>query len=135
MDNMSINWKEWNIGGKLIFVSSIIAVLSFLLPWIDIGIASRSGFSVLGFVLIIFFIYPVLCLLKNNEISRIYGFISSGLAVLSGISWIINNQNEFMGESINTSGSGLYLFAISSIILIIGVWKYEKTLYGDLENN
>ena len=65
MDKMSINWNEWNIGGKLIFVSSIVALFSFLLPWIDIGLASRNGFSVFGFVLIICYVYPVLFLLQT----------------------------------------------------------------------
>tara|TARA_B100000035_G_C20699216_1_gene421889 strand:+ start:178 stop:570 length:393 start_codon:yes stop_codon:yes gene_type:complete len=124
--DMSINWKKWNFGRKLMFISSVLALFSLFLPWIDIGIASRNGFSTLGFILLIFYIYPIMNLLKDKEIIKIRGYISSILAVIAGIGWVMSNQATFMGKSINTSGSGLVIFIISSIILVIAVWKYEK---------
>mgnify|MGYP007000269980 CR=1 len=60
---MEFNWKNWSTGQRLIFASSVVAVLSLLLPWADMGLLSVNGFAQQGYLLLIFFIYPLYKLL------------------------------------------------------------------------
>jgi len=42
---MKFDWKNWNLGGKVIFVAACVATVSMLMKWVDVGIASQSGLS------------------------------------------------------------------------------------------
>ena len=119
---MEFNWKNWSTGQRLIFASSVVAVLSLLLPWADMGLLSVNGFAQQGYILLIFFIYPLYKLLKSTPIKPLYGFISSGLAVISSISFALSKTVEVFDTTVNLSGSGLVLFIICSIVLVIGVY-------------
>lgn len=119
---MEFNWKNWSTGQRLIFASSVVAVLSLLLPWANIGFISVNGFAQQGYLLLIFFIYPLYKLLKSNPIKPLYGFISSGLAVISSISFALSKTVEVFDTTVNLSGSGLVLFIICSIALFVGVY-------------
>jgi len=119
---MEFNWKNWSTGQRLIFASSAVAILSLLLPWADMGLISVNGFAQQGYLLLIFFIYPLYKLLKSNPIKPLYGFISSGLAVISSISFALSKTVEVFDTTVNLSGSGLVLFILCSIALVIGVY-------------
>ena len=119
---MEFNWKNLAIGQKIIFVSSVVAVLSLLLPWADMGLISVNGFAQQGYLLLVFFIYPLYQLLKSNPIKSSYGLISSGLAVISSIAFALSKTVEVFDTSVNLSGSGLVLFIICSVALLIGVY-------------
>ena len=119
---MEFNWKNWSTGQRLIFASSVVAVLSLLLPWADMGLLSVNGFAQQGYILLIFFIYPLYKLLKSTPIKPLYGFISSALAVISSISFALSKTVEVFDTTVNLSGSGLVLFIICSILLVIGVY-------------
>ena len=119
---MEFNWKNWSTGQRLIFSSSVVAVLSLLLPWADMGLLSVNGFAQQGYLLLIFFIYPLYKLLKSTPIKPLYGFLSSGLAVISSISFALSKTVEVFDTTVNLSGSGLVLFIICSIALVIGVY-------------
>ena len=119
---MEFNWKNWSTGQRLIFASSAVAVLSLLLPWADMGLISVNGFAQQGYLLLIFFIYPFYKLLKSTPIKPLYGFISSGLAVISSISFALSKTVEVFDTTVNLSGSGLVLFIICSIALFVGVY-------------
>ena len=119
---MEFNWKNWSTGQRLIFASSAVAVLSLLLPWADMGLISVNGFAQQGYILLIFFIYPLFKLLKSTPIKPLYGFISSGLAVISSISFALSKTVEVFDTTVNLSGSGLVLFIICSIALVVGVY-------------
>ena len=119
---MEFNWKNWSTGQRLIFASSAVAVLSLLLPWADMGLISVNGFAQQGYLLLIFFIYPLYKLLKSTPIKPLYGFISSGLAVISSISFALSKTVEVFDTTVNLSGSGLVLFIICSIALFVGVY-------------
>ena len=119
---MEFSWKNWSTGQRLIFASSAVAVLSLLLPWADMGLLSVNGFAQQGYLLLIFFIYPLYKLLKSTPIKPLYGFISSGLAVISSISFALSKTVEVFDTTVNLSGSGLVLFIICSIVLVIGVY-------------
>ena len=119
---MEFNWKNWSTGQRLIFASSVVAVLSLLLPWADMGLLSVNGFAQQGYILLIFFIYPLYKLLKSTPIKPLYGFTSSGLAVISSISFALSKTVEVFDTTVNLSGSGLVLFILCSIALVIGVY-------------
>ena len=119
---MEFNWKNWSTGQRLIFASSVVAVLSLLLPWADMGLLSVNGFAQQGYLLLIFFIFPLYKLLKSTPIKPLYGFLSSGLAVISSISFALSKTVEVFDTTVNLSGSGLVLFIICSIVLVIGVY-------------
>ncbi len=119
---MEFSWKNWSTGQRLIFASSAVAVLSLLLPWADMGLLSVNGFAQQGYLLLIFFIYPLYKLLKSTPIKPLYGFISSGLAVISSISFALSKTVEVFDTTVNLSGSGLVLFIICSIALVVGVY-------------
>ena len=124
---MEFNWKNWSNGQKLIFVSSAVAVASLLLPWADMGLISVNGFAQQGYLLFIFFYLSTLSSIKikSNQAS-IFGFISSGLAVICSISFALSKTVEVFETSVNLSGSGLVLFIICSIILVIGVYMARE---------
>ena len=123
---MEFNWKKWSVGQKIIFVSSAIAVASLLLPWADIGLISVNGFAQQGYLLLVFFVYPLYQILKSNPIKPLYGYISSGLAVVCSISFALSKTVEVFETSVNLSGSGLVLFIICSITLVIGVYMARE---------
>jgi len=123
---MKINWEHWTIGQRTIFVAGCLATVSLFLPWVDVGIATSSGFGQAGFIFLALFIYPVLKVLKNQEISIKWGMVCSILAVVLSIAFAISKTGELFGKTINVSGSGLYLFIACSIALLIGVRKETK---------
>ena len=124
---MKISWNEWNIGEKVIFVASIVAALSMLLPWVDIGFASRNGIMTGGIILLALFIYPMLKILKSQEINTKIALAASIVSILASIYWIfVQNTIQLMGQTGNVSGSGLYIFLITSFALAFGIWKNSK---------
>ncbi len=70
---MNIKFKEWNFGGKLIFISTILAIISLFMNWVDAGILRVSGFQQQGYLLLIFYIYPVYKLLKGTKLNKVLG--------------------------------------------------------------
>ena len=124
---MKISWNEWNIGEKVIFVASIIAALSMLLPWVDIGFASRNGIMTGGIILLALFTYPMLKIFKSQEINTKIALAASIVSILASIYWIfVQNTIQLMGQTGNVSGSGLYIFLIASFALAFGIWKNSK---------
>ncbi|MGB0574207.1 MAG: hypothetical protein ACPGKT_04375 [Hyphomicrobiales bacterium] len=119
---MEFNWKDWSLGNRIIFSSAIIAVLSLLLPWADMGLVTINGFGQQGYILLIFYVYPIYKLLNSKPIKSIYGLLSSLLAIITSISFAFSKTVEVFNTSMNVSGSGLVLFILASIALTIGVY-------------
>ena len=130
---MQFAWQKWNLGGKLIFVAACVATVSMFMKWIDVGFASRSGWSYGAFLFLGFWIYPVLMLLKNKEINRIGGLVCSiGSAVVT-LLFILSQSEEFFGKTVNVTGTGAYIFLLASIALLVGVIKYEPFAFYEDE--
>ena len=123
---MKINWNEWDQGGKIIFASSCLAIVSMIMPWVDIGIASSNGFSQGGFLLLGFYIYPNLKLLNDQKLNKKTGMILGIISVVISLAWVVSNTTDFMGNTINVSGLGLVLFVASSIALTTGIMKTSR---------
>ena len=130
---MKIQWDEWNIGGKIIFTSACVAIISFLFAWVDIGLVSQNGISQGTFLLGALYVYPVLKLLKNQSIERKWGIACGVASIVLTIIYISSKSVSMFGKSINASGSGAFLFLLASIALIIGILKYSRIEISELE--
>jgi len=124
---MKFDWKNWNVGGKIMFVMGCVAILSMFMSWVDVGFIAQSGMSQLMFFLLVFWVYPLLMLFKNNSINRIWGLASSLASVLATIMYIGSKTIEISGNTVNVAATGAYLFLFASIGLIVGVLKYAPT--------
>ncbi|MDR5659690.1 hypothetical protein RH915_09300 [Serpentinicella sp. ANB-PHB4] len=122
---MKINFKAWGLGGKLIFISTCLAVLSMFMTWADVGFLSASGFQQQGYLFLILYIYPVYKLLKEESINKKIGLSCSIVAVVGSILYLGSKSVEVFGQTVNTAGTGLYLFVLTAILLTIGIFKYE----------
>ncbi len=121
-----MNFKALSLYNKLILASGLIAIISLFLPWVDLGFVSASGFQQQGYIFLIAFIYPVYCVLKNKTINKIGGLICGILAIIVSIIYINSKSEGFFGETINASGTGLYLFLIASILLTVAIILDKK---------
>lgn len=117
----NINFKQLSLGKKIILITTVIALISLFLPWVELGILSASGFQQGGYLFLIAFIYPVYCVLKNTYINKVGGLVCGIVALIASIAYISSKSDEIFGTAINVAGSGAYLFLISTIGLIIGV--------------
>ncbi|MFB0959257.1 MAG: hypothetical protein QMB61_09605 [Clostridiaceae bacterium] len=123
---MKFNFNRWSLGGKLIFIALCLAIFSLFLKWVDLGILSASGFQQDGYLFLVLFAYPVYVVLADKPMNKIIGLISSSLAVIIGLYFAFSKSVELFGSTVNAAGSGLYLFIISAVILVAGVFKYEN---------
>ena len=117
--------NQLNLGGKFIFISTVLAVISLFLPWADLGFVSASGFQQDAYLFLLLFAYPVYKALKKSAMNRVLAFISSGLALIVSIIYLVNMQGDMMGVAVNTAGAGLYLFILCCLALLFGVYKYQ----------
>jgi hypothetical protein len=131
---MKFDWKNWNLGGKIIFVAACVATLSMLMKWVDIGFASQSGLTQGAFLFLGLWIYPVIMLFKNKNIQRIWGLACSICSVVFTLGYISSKTIEIFGETANVAATGAYLFLLASIALIVGVVKYTPSVH-DKENS
>jgi hypothetical protein len=132
-EKLKLDWKNWNIGGKIVFISTCVSTVSMFMKWVDIGIVSQTGLSQMAFLFLILYVYPVLMLLKNKPIKKLWGITCSIVAVGLAIWYISSKSIDLFGETANAAASGAWLFLLSSIALIVGVVKY--TPYGQDTNS
>lgn len=118
-----INWGGWDTGEKIIFVSAVIAFLSFFLPWVDVGIATKNGFSTLYCLLFVCFVYPLLQTLQAKALNKAIAFGCSATSVVLTMILFVHHQEELFGTVVNISGAGLFLFFIASVTLGLGAYK------------
>ena len=115
-----------NSPDKLIVGSTLIALLSLFTPWVNMGIVSLNGFQQQGYILIPFFIYPVLKILKSEKMSFLPALASGVIMLLITIYFISTKSINVYGESVNVSGWGLWLFLLTSIAFTLGIYLEEK---------
>jgi len=130
---MKFDWKNWNLGGKVIFAAACVATISVLMRWVDVGIASQSGLSQGAFLFLGLWIYPVLMLFKNKAIHRVWGLMCSIASVVLTLGYISSKSVELFGETVNAAASGSYLFLLASIALIVGLVKYKPVVLDEKE--
>ena len=125
MDDFKQKWQVWSMGNKMIFSSACVAAVSMLLNWVDIGFASSNGLSQGTFILLGFYVYPVMRLLKNEDMNKLWGRICSIGSLVGAIFYISSCTISAFGSTVNTASTGAYLFLFASIAFIIGIEKYS----------
>lgn len=127
-------WSKWELGARIIFISSVCAVVSMFMPWVDVGIASRNGFQQVSVFFLGFFVYPFWMLMANKPINKLAGLIVSLSAVATALAYFLSNWvdnfdrfDRFTGSS-NFTGVGCFFFMASSIALCIGIGHYRNDL-------
>jgi hypothetical protein len=118
---MKFNFSRWDLGGKLIFISTCLAFISFFFKWVEFAFFSENGFAQGAVFFILVFIYPLLMVLQEKPLNKIAGYICGVLGVLLGVFYIFSKSDNLFG--INAASTGPYVFIISSLILIYGVKK------------
>lgn len=130
---MTFSWSNLNIGGKIILISAVIAIISIFMPWMDTTLSTSSGWQQLAFVLLGFYVYPVLQTLKNKPISLLWGSASSIFAALAAVAFMEWKTIPFEGVDLCFAGQGTYLFFVASVFLFAGVLKYKPTELTSVE--
>lgn len=131
---MAFSWSSFNIGGKIILISTVIALISIFMPWIDTTISTSSGWQQLAFVLLAFYGYPVFQTINNKPLSRIWGSASSILAAIAAVAFMEWKTIPFEGVDLCFAGQGTYLFFVASVFLFVGVLKYTPSQRTSVEN-
>lgn len=124
---MIFSWSNTNIGGKIIIISTVIALISIFMPWIDMTISTSSGWQQLAFVLLAFYVYPILQVINNKSISLIWGSASSISAAVAAVAFMEWKTIPFEGVDLCFAGQGTYLFFVASVFLFAGVVKYKPS--------
>ncbi|MDP2079262.1 MAG: hypothetical protein Q8J85_14625 [Sulfuricurvum sp.] len=130
---MTFSWSNLNIGGKIIVISTVIAIISIFMPWIDTTLSTSSGWQQLAFVLLGLYVYPVLQAIRNKPISLIWGSASSISAAVSAVAFMEWKTIPFEGVDLCFAGQGTYLFFAASVFLFAGVLKYKPTELTSVE--
>ena len=120
-----IQWSSWNAGAKTIFVAACIAVVSMLMNWVDIGIATRNGLSQGACLMLVLWLYPVIALLRGKPIMAWLGGVLGGLSALMTLVYIGSKQIEIYGRTVNVAAMGSYMFLLASVALIVGCFMYK----------
>ena len=127
MDDFKKMWATWGLGNQIIFVAGCVSVFSMLLSWVDVGIASQNGFSQGAFLLLGFYVYPLMQLFKNKDINKLWGRVCSIGTLICSLVYISSNTITMFDQSVNVSSTGAYIFLLASIAFIVGVEKYSVT--------
>ena len=123
---MEFDFQHWSTGGKVVFIASCVAVVSLLLPWIDVGIATRAGLTQVSILLLGFYVYPMLMLLQKQPIHKGAGIACGALAIVGTLWWILHYRADVFGQTIDASGIGSKIFLLASIALTVGVVMMVK---------
>jgi mannose/fructose/N-acetylgalactosamine-specific phosphotransferase system component IIC len=124
-DGTTLSWGALSTGEKVIVGSGCLAVISLLMPWLDIGIATRNGFTQQAWlILLLGFTYPAFMLFNRKSIDIRIGITLVGIALLWCGSYISGKNVTFgpPGDTIDAdlSGSGPGMFGVACIGAIVG---------------
>ncbi|GED68604.1 hypothetical protein BRE01_23060 [Brevibacillus reuszeri] len=121
-----MEFKRLDGGSKMIFIATILAIVSLFFNWIDAGIVALSGFQQQGYLLLILFIYPFMQVIKLKPVNKVIGLVCSILSIISILIFIMSKTVEIFGTTINVASTGMYLYLVASILLLIGVIRHTK---------
>ncbi|WP_099159301.1 hypothetical protein [Virgibacillus ndiopensis] len=113
--------QKWGVGGLLIIIATALYIVSLLFPWSHVlAFMSMNGFQHDGYIVLIVFAYPLYTVLSGKTMARFFGLGCSIIAVIFLLYYMFNLSEDYLGTSISTAGSGLYIAILSAIILLIG---------------
>lgn len=122
---MNYHWNTLSLGGKLISVSTVIAIISIFLPWFDAIRFSYNGFQELAVVLLLLYVYPVYKMVKNRPISMPIGVACAVAAAAASVGYMEWKTIPYEGVDLCFAGHGTYIFFFTSVLLLVGILKYH----------
>lgn len=125
-NSFRVTWAEWNLGGKVIFASACVAVVSMLMKWVDVGFASANGITQGTFLFLGFFVYPVLKLLKQKPIQMSYGIGNAAMGMLCTMYYMSQRTISLGERSASVYGAGAVIFFLCCAALAFGVYKHQQ---------
>jgi hypothetical protein len=64
-----MDWNQLNVGRKLTLAAACAAAGSMVLNWVQMGILSESGFGQGAVLFLVFWVYPVLAVVKSKPLN------------------------------------------------------------------
>ncbi len=130
----SFEWAELNKGEKFLIASTAVATMTLFMPWIDIGIASATGWEELGFLFAALLVYPTYLAYNRMPAKRGLAITLGILAVVLSGAYIASNLGTVEADgvlfdedqTIDVNGFGVYIFLLSSITFTIGAWMNQR---------
>lgn len=98
-----------------------------ILSWLDMVKFSYNGFQELAVFLLVFYAYPLYKVIKNEPMNMAVGIVSAIAAAGLSVGYMEWKTLVFDGEELCFAGHGTYIFFFASILLLVGVMKYEPT--------
>lgn len=131
---MQFSWSNTNLGGKIILISTVIAIISMFLPWVDMVTRYTTGFQEYAFTLLLLYIYPVVQTVRNQSISLVFGSLTSIIAAVTAVAFMEYKTIPFEGVNLCFAGQGTYLFFATSVFLFAGILKYKPATLTAVES-
>ena len=125
-NNISIrnfNWIGFSFFKKIVLVTFIVGFFSLFLAWKNILPYPINGFQTHGFLYLLAWLYPVLCILSNQQINKTINVLFGSYGFFMSFAFLLNSFLFISGYSVNISGIGSHLFFIASAINLYFVLK------------
>lgn len=123
--SLEFNYGDWNLGGKLIFYATILAIISVILPWMEANNGTIGFMQGAGFFLV-FYVYPFVLLLMDRKIHELVGTVSAGFAVFAPSYVLYYVMDQEGGSLTEIAEPGVIIFIVASMILFTGIHLYES---------
>jgi len=123
---MKFNFSKWDLGGKFIFISTCLALISFFMKWVDVGFLSENGFGQGTVLYILLFIYPLVKVMQERPLGKKMSYLCAVIGIILGIIYISSKSVDFFGTTINAASTGPYVFMVSCLLLAFGTYKYNN---------
>lgn len=117
--------QQFELGGKLILLSALCAVLSLFFNWVQFFTIIANGFKQGAYVLLLVYVYPVAKILLHKKLKKKFGYIYAVIGILLSLSYISMQIIETEGIFYKAYGYGPLIFMLSCVLLAIGIWKYN----------
>lgn len=123
---MKIRFIQWDLGSKLIFIATCLAIASFFFKWLDIGVAAENGFLQGGVFFIVCFIYPFIKVVREKKMSKLIAYVFALVAIILTMMYISSKTVDFFGQTIRGAAAGPYLFLAACGLLSFGIFRRKE---------
>lgn len=123
---MKFRFMQWDLGSKLIFIATCLAIASFFFKWLDIGVAAENGFLQGGVFFIVCFIYPFIKVVREKKMSKLIAYVFALVAIILTMMYISSKTVDFFGQTIRGAAAGPYLFLAACGLLSFGIFRRKE---------
>lgn len=122
---MKFRFMQWDLGSKLIFIATCLAIASFFFKWLDIGVAAQNGFLQGGVFFIVCFIYPFIKVVREKKMSKLIAYFFALVAIILTMMYVSSKTVDFFGQTIRGAAAGPYLFLAACGLLSFGIFRRQ----------